>query len=233
MNVLAAILTFQLMLPLYPQAKRYFDFVSSQGFISGWSWVRNTICFMIGGAPWTKSDEPWAGYPEWLARYVENPILFVVAASFAIALILLGAVYLLRRGWASATFVFVMSVCPPITFVFAYFKGFLLYENYVIYSLPGVVACAAAGLTLAASRAQRLPNGKFIVSATVSFALLGYFLYTNSFRRWIVQRPLQQIRESVIYCRGTLDPSRRGASQRAPSLGTSGSNRPHGSTAEP
>ena len=209
-NVLAAIPAFQLMLPLYPQAKKYFDFVSSQGFISGWSWVRNTICFMIGGAPWTKSDEPWAGYPEWLARYVENPILFVVAASFAIALILLGAVYLLRRGWASATFVFVMSVCPPISFVFAYFKGFLLYENYVIYSLPGVVVCAATGLTLAASRAQRLPNGKVIESATVSFAVLGCFLYTNSFRQWIVQRPLQQIRESVMYCRGTLDPSSAG-----------------------
>ena len=206
-NVLAAILALQLMLPLYPQAKQYFDFVSSQGFISGWSWVRNTICFMIGGAPWTKSDEPWAGYPEWLARYIENPTLFVVAASFAIALILLGAAHLLRRGWASATFVLVMSVCPPITFVLAYFKKFLLYENYVIYSLPGVVVCAAAGLTVAASRAQRLPNGKVIVSATASFAVLGYFLYTNSFRQWIVQHPLQQIRESVIFCRGTLDPS--------------------------
>ena len=71
-----------------------------------------------------KSGEPWAGYPEWLARYVQNPLLFVVAASFAIALILLGAVHLLRRGWASATFVFVMSVCPPITFVFAISRSF-------------------------------------------------------------------------------------------------------------
>jgi hypothetical protein len=212
-NVLAAILTLQLMLPLYPQAKQYFDFVSSQGFISGWSWVRNTVCFMIGGAPWTKSGEPWEGYPEWLARYVQNPLLFVVAASFAIALILLGAIHLLRRGWTSATFVFVMSVCPPITFVFAYFKKFLLYENYVIYSLPGVVVCAATGLTLAASCAQRLSSGKFIVSATASFAVLGYFLYTNPFRQWIVQHPLQQIRESVIYCRGTLDPS--GAGQKS------------------
>ena len=35
----------------------------------------------------------------------------------------------------------------------------------------------------------------------------GLFLYTNPFRQWIVQNPLQQIRESVIYCRGTLDPS--------------------------
>ena len=145
-NVLAAILTLQLMLPLYPQGKLYFDFVSSQGFVSGWQWVRNTVCFMIGGAPWTKSGEPWEGYPEWLARYIENPVLFVTAASFAIALVALGACRLLRRGWASATFVIVMSICPPITFVVAYLRKFLLYENYVIYSLPGVVICAAAGL---------------------------------------------------------------------------------------
>jgi len=207
-NVLAAMLTLQLMLPLYPQGKLYFDFVSSQGFVSGWSWVRNTVCFMIGGAPWTKSGEPWAGYPEWLVRYVESPILFVTAASFAIALVFIGAARLLRLGWASATFVVVMAICPPITFVFAYFKKFLLYENYVIYSLPGVVVCGAAGLTLAASCMQRLPGGRAIVSATASFVILGYFIYTNPFRQWIVKHPLQQIRESVIYCRGTLDPSR-------------------------
>ena len=209
-NVLAAILTLQLMLPLYPQAKQYFAFVSSQGFVSGWPWVRNTVCFMIGGAPWSKSGEPWAGYPEWLARHVENPVLFLFAASFAVALILFGAVHLLRLGWASATFVLVMSVGPPITFVFAYFKRFLLYESYVIYSFPGVVICAATGLTLTASCAQRILGGKAIVSATASFVVICYFLYTNPFRQWIVQHPLQQIRESVILCRGTLDPSSAG-----------------------
>ena len=65
--------------------------------------------------------------------------------------ILAGAISLLRRGWASATFVFVMAVCPPITFAVAYFRKFLLYENYVIYSLPGVVVCAAAGILVVAS----------------------------------------------------------------------------------
>jgi hypothetical protein len=206
-NVFAAILAFQLMLPLFPQAKQYFDFVSSQGFFSGWSWARNTICFMIGGAPWTKSGEPWAGYPEWLACYMENPVLFIAVASFAITAILLGALHLLRRGWPSATFVIVMSICPLITFVFAYFKRFLLYENYVIYSLPGAVVCAAAGLSVVASWAQRLPGERIIVPAIASLAVIGYFLYTNPFREWLVQNPLQQIRESVIYCRGTLDPS--------------------------
>ncbi len=150
-NVLAGILALQFMLPLYPQAKLYFDFVSSQGFVSGWQWARNTVAYMIGGAPWTKSGEPWAGYPEWLAAYVDNPVLFWGAASLAITCVALGAFRLLWRSWPSAAFVFVMAICPPITFTVAFFKKFLLYENYVIYSLPGVIICAAAGLTLVGS----------------------------------------------------------------------------------
>jgi hypothetical protein len=198
------------MLPLYPQGKLYFDFVSSQGFVSGWSWVHNTVCFMIGGAPWSKSGEPWEGYPEWLARYVENPSLFATVASLAIGLVTLGAFRLIQRGWASATFVIVMAICPPITFVFAYFRKFLLYENYVIYSLPGVVICGAAGVTLLASWLGRLWGGRPMAWATASCVLLGYFIYTNPFRQWLVKHPLQQIRESVIYCRGTLDPGQLG-----------------------
>ena len=49
----------------------------------------------------------------------------------------LGAYRLIRRSWPSATFVIVMAICPPITFTVAFFRKFLLYENYVIYSLPG------------------------------------------------------------------------------------------------
>ena len=206
-NALAAMLTLQFTLPLYPQAKLYFDFVSSQGFVSGWQWVRNTVAYMIGGAPWTKSGEPWAGYPEWLARYIENPVLFVGAASLAITLIGLGAFRLLWRSWPSATFVFVMAICPPITFLVAFLKKFLLYENYVIYSLPGVIVCAAAGITLAGSFLAKLSGKQTVGVAFAGCLLMGYFLYTNSFRQWLVENPLQQIRESVIYSRGTLDPA--------------------------
>jgi hypothetical protein len=206
-NALAAMLTLQLMLPLYPQARLYFDFVSSQGFVSGWQWVRNTAAYMMGGAPWTKSGEPWTGYPEWLARYVEDPVLFVGATSLAITLVALGAFRLLWRGWPLATFVVVMAVCPSITFAIAFVRRFLLYENYVIYSLPGVIVCAAAGLTLVASLLAKVAGKQTVGLVFAGCLILGYFLYTNSFRQWLTRNPLQQIRESVIYSRGTLDPS--------------------------
>jgi hypothetical protein len=206
-NVLAAALVLQFMFPLYPQAKQYFDFVSSQGFVSGWSWVRNTVGFMIGGAPWSKSGQPLAGYPEWLAYYAENPAFFLTVASFAIGLIALGAFCLARSGWAPATFVLVMTVCPPMTFVFAFFKRFLLYENYIIYSLPGAVVCAAVGTMLVGSSVNRLLKVGLAAPVVAALIVFGYFFYTNPLRQWIVRHPLQQIRESVVYCRGTLDPS--------------------------
>jgi hypothetical protein len=209
-NVLAAILTVQLMLPLYPQGKLYFDFVSAQGFVSGWQWAGNTASYMLGGAPWTKSGEPWAGYPEWLARYVENPTLFVAAASLAIALVGLGAYRLIRKSWASATFVIVMLICPALTFFVALVRRFLLYENYVIYSLPGVVVCAAAGITLLGTWLAAFPGRHVVAWTAAAGVLFGYFVYTNPFRQWLVENPLQQIRESVVYSRGTLDPTAAG-----------------------
>ncbi|HEY5743026.1 MAG TPA: glycosyltransferase family 39 protein [Terrimicrobiaceae bacterium] len=204
-NVLAAALTLQLMLPLYPQAKLYFDFVSSQGFVSGWPGVRNTICYMLGGAPWTKG-EPWEGYPEYFSRYLENPGLFITVASVAVALVTLGGMRLLRHGWVAATFVLVLTICPLFTYLLAYLRKFFLYESYVIYLLPGTVICGAVGLTLAASWIGKLPGARQLVLPVASCILLGYFFYTSSFRQWIVKHPLQQIRESVLYCRGTLDP---------------------------
>ena len=76
--------------------------------------------------------------------------------------------------------------------------------------VDGVVICAATGLSVGASCAQRVLGGKVVVSAAASFIVIGYFLYTNPFRQWILLHPLEQFRESVILCRGTLDPSRVG-----------------------
>ena len=70
-----------------------------------------------------------------------------------------------------------------------------------------MIVCAAAGLTLVASLLVKV-SGKQIVGLIFSGCLVvGYFIYTNSFRQWLVTNPLQQIRESVISSRGTLDPA--------------------------
>ena len=72
-----------------------------------------------------------------------------------------------------------MTVCPPMTFVFAFFKRFLLYENYIIYSLPGAVVCAAVGTMLVGSSVNRLLKVVLATPVVAALIVFGYFFYTN------------------------------------------------------
>lgn len=205
-NAAAAMVTLQLMLPLYPQGKAYFEIVGRQGFVAGWSWVGNTVSFMLGGAPWAKSSSPFDGYPEWLAREMVHPVLFAIAVILASAFILAGAFTLARRGWPGAALVAATFICPLVTFTLAWFKKFLLYECYVIYSLPGLVACAAAGVVVLALALQRMSGTRTAAPAFAALVVAGFFASTAGFRTWLAVHPLQQVREAVIFSRGTLDP---------------------------
>lgn len=210
-NSLAAMLAIQMMMPLFPQARSYFDHVASQGFVAGRSWMINTLCYTLGGAPWTKSGNPELGYPEWMGAEMQNPGMFTFAAVLAMALILLGAGVLLTRGWPSATLVAMTFLCPPITFLVATAQKFLLYECYVIYALPGVISCAAAGIYLVCHHLRKLPGGAVLSVAFAILVLGADFAYTKPFRNWLTSHPLQQMKESVIFSRGTLDPWAPGA----------------------
>lgn len=205
-NAIAGMVTVQLMLPLYPQGQEYFAYVSSQGFTAGTGWMVNTISFMLAGAPWSKSGDLSAGYPELSRFQYEHPAVFLAAAFVAGCLILLGAWRLLRLGWPGFALVAVTFLCPVIIFEVANFKRILLYECYVIYSLPGLVACAAAGAAFLIGRLGELPADRVLAPATAVVLVGGFFAATNSFREWIAHHALQQIRESVVFSRGTLDP---------------------------
>ena len=210
-NSLSAALTLQLMLPLYPQAKAYFDFVSSQGFTAGLGWARNTVCFMIAGAPWSKSGDPSAGYPELLAWHLSSPVGFLIAAALAVFLILLGVARLARAGWMTSVLVSATFLAPPITFLLAHSKKLLLYESYIITSLPGMAACAAAGIAAVSSALGRLPQGRILAPVCATAFVAAFALATRPTREWIRLHPLQQMRESVLLCRGTLDPDAKEA----------------------
>ena len=60
---------------------------------------------------------------------------------------------------------------------------------------------------LVGSSVNRLLKVVLATPVVAALIVFGYFFYTNPLRQWIVRHPLQQIRESVVYCRGTLDPS--------------------------
>lgn len=205
-NSLAAVAAISLMLPLVPQAAAYFDSDYARATALGWPWIRNALCFFSGGAPWTKSGAPESGYPEFLALFLQSPGSFWIFAGLAGGFAVLGLARFLRAGGIMASLAAVMAVPPFITYGISQARQLLLYEPYVIYALPGAIACAAAGVAWAASALGRLPGGRIFAPAFAAFALLGYWQYTNGFRSWLLHHPLQPMRDSVLASRGTLDP---------------------------
>ena len=124
----------------------------------------------------------------------------------------LGAFRLIWRSWTSATFVIVMATCPPITFILvAFFRKFLLDENYVIIFAAGSGRLRCSGSDIARIFAGKASGKQAAGLMLVGGVLAAYFLYNKLLPKWSVKKPLQQIRESVsIHSRGTLDPQAAG-----------------------
>ena len=196
-NSLAAAGAFLFIMPLLPQAKIYFD-LESKGVTIGWYWAKRTLAYLMTGGQWTAP----AGYPA-----VNLPAAGVVVFGVVLGILLVvGLVRFVRRGSRAGALAVTILASPLLTIAFARFRGMFIYENYIIFVLPGLVALVALGIWTVAERFRRLPAGRLLVPAAATVLVLGYFSVTFSVRQWLVRNPLQQIPESVLACRGTLDP---------------------------
>ena len=80
-----------------------------------------------------------------------------------------------------------------------------LFEWYLLFLLPGVVAVVAAGLDDSRIVLSR-KIGATVAFLVVAGFLAGYVIFTTPQRTWLLARPLQQIRESAQITRPVLDP---------------------------
>lgn len=196
-NSLAAMGSFVLILPLLPQAKIYFD-LESKGVAIGWYWAKRTLAYLINGGQWTAPP----GYPA-MNLPEAGVVVFVGVLSL---LLLAGLVRFVRQGALAGVLAVTILASPLVTVAFARFREMFIYENYIIFVLPGLVGLVALGIWTVAGGLRRLPGGRILVPACATVLVLGYFAVTYSVRQWLVTNPLQQIPESVLACRGTLDP---------------------------
>lgn len=200
-NTCAALLLIVLMLPLIPQARIYFEHEGSRQILLGWSWVRSTLSFMLAGVPWAGSaDHVALGN---LAR--EFPFLLKGIIVLAVGLLVIGTVRFARCGFVHACVGLAILATPVLTFLLSRAKGMLIYESYVIYALPGLIALVSVGILLLCRACLRFPGGRILAPLTGLACVAVYGLATQAARQGIVFRPLQQIRESVLACRPVLD----------------------------
>jgi hypothetical protein len=95
-------------------------------------------------------------------------------------------------------------ITAPLAYGISWALGNYLFEWYLLFLLPGVIVLTAAGLDYARQALSRKSGALAFLIIIVFFA--AYIALTTPQRRWLLHRPLQQIRESAQITRPVLDP---------------------------
>lgn len=204
---LAGMLYLQLMLPNLPQLTRYLATDRAIGVLD-LRWHHNVFAHLATGIPWNNSDDPSAGYPElqWMVEL--HPWLKVALIIIPAALLFIGLVRLLATRPAGWLAVAVLILPALAVYAVSRANGNYLYEWYVIFVLPGLVACVALGAEWPTRLLDRWPWGRrFAAPALLCLAGLGYAVASQPARAWMLTHPIQPIKDSVLAVRPSLDPS--------------------------
>lgn len=197
-STVSAMAFFQLFLPCLPQFRNYME--SGNSFRALGFWLKNVGSQMLTGAHWSKTGSLHPPYLETYPVAAAAPVLFGMAAAAAVAAVLLGVFRLCRTGNRGRFLTAVFLVAGPIMVAMASLQQTYLYEWYVSFMMPGLAALAAAGvLWFARGGMSRvvLAVGTLAVFAAVSAPA----------RAFLVAKPVQSIRESVLLTRPSLDPA--------------------------
>ena len=144
-NCFAAVAALQLMAPLVPQLQKYMQTEEARAPI-GLSWVFNTAMYFLAGVPWSKSALATSSYLELMPYAGEHPAFFVGIVATIVGLMLVGYVAMFRLPLPEGPIVAVTLLVPGfVGFAAAKLFQQWLFEWYLIYLLPGLVAGAAVG----------------------------------------------------------------------------------------
>jgi len=214
-NSLSAVAVAFWLFPLLPQVKAYIASQSAQGFVMGWPWFRSVSGYFLLGAPWWKGSTPEVPYPEIVDRMGQHIWVFWVFLGLVAAGFFAGLARFAKLGPAGVAVLLATLIPPWMTYGYSVWSTQIIYESYIIFALPGLLLIVAAGhdalTSLMAPRAGAgRPSEKSTAWAAsiplVAFAVF-FFWLGAPIRSWLVNHPLQAIRESVLLTRPTLDPT--------------------------
>lgn len=195
----AGLTAFQLYLPCVAQLFGHLDDWDAKGL--GWPWVCNVGSRLLTGMPW---HLPGGTLPEMSVLFAQHPVFFGGLMAAVLGLIVLGLARCVSSGMAGSGVALVLILPGPATFLFARLKDTYLFEWYVVFMVPGLMALGALGLStiLAPLAARRLP-----LAVTCAVVLLSsYALATQAARHRLITQPVQFTRDSVLQIRPTLNP---------------------------
>jgi Dolichyl-phosphate-mannose-protein mannosyltransferase len=203
-TLVAGMIFLQLMLPCVPQFAEYLKTGAVEGSLD-LRWLSSYFGLLFAGAPWSSTGRPVSPYMELYPQAASHPILFTALVGAAIFLLAAGALRLGARGPVHALVTLGLLATAPIALGISLACQHYLFEWYLLFLLPGVIAAMATGLDgsrLVVSRKLGTPIAVLIIAGF----FIAYVAFTTPQRTWLLHRPLQQIRESAQVTRPVLDP---------------------------
>ena len=203
-GAVAGMAAFQLLLPSIPQFLAYEKRIMF--FAAHTYWLKNVGCSFLTGTLWSKSGKNPTPYLELMPDSMAHPGLSIVFAVLAVGFFTLGVITMLRRGAPSAWLVWVFLVPGLLLFIAAVVKNKFLFEWYMAFMLPGLVALVAAGVLAAATPFARWKPLRALPVVLSVLVLAGYAVLTTKPRTYLLTRSVQYYRDSVLISRPNLDP---------------------------
>jgi len=208
-NALSSLPAVTLFLPLIMQARQYISDMAEQGFAINAVWVWNEVNYFLLGVPWYRASEAGAEYPEVLFRFGAGIWVYWVILAVATLFAVIGVFRMVNAGLAGITFTAAVLFPPLMTCGFSLVKTQIIYEAYILYALPGLIALVGLGAEFAVGLAgnTRIPRSKMLLGASALLVVLSVYAWaTQPFRSWLMTHSLQPLPESVLMTRGSLDP---------------------------
>lgn len=193
--------------PCIPQLHDYLTGSTQAHGEMGWRWLQELGSYLLSGQNWNQAQDPLAPYPDLHAYVARSCALFAAIVCSVAVFGAAGFVRIIRKGKPEAAAAVVLTLPAFVAFAAAEMRGWYLYEWYLIYALVGAAAFLGAGID---ATGLPWPNkaARWAVPALVTAIFLAAYLdMTRAIRGWMLAKPLEQIRQSVLLTRPTTLPN--------------------------
>ncbi len=202
---LAGSLFLVLVAPWIPQLLRYLENFLYLDF--GIGWLKNLGALLLVGSPWSESGLLISPYLEIYPWVSAHPISFTLFAGGAAFLIGIGGFRWLRGGGFAATMVPVLLLPGPLIYAVAKLRHGYIFDWYLSFMLPGLIALAAVGFVTLSAALFRPPLPRWLAPAAACGLVVLFFRSTEFARSRYLTMPVEPFRESVLATRLSLDPN--------------------------
>jgi len=201
---LAAVVVTQLMLPLMPQIGAYMTASGQHPTNIHHGFMTNAFAYLLLGAPWKQNGDGM--YPVIFPMVMTNHHLALSGAVVALILTGLGFLVFSKRSPLNLLAGATLVISPALALGHALIRNLPIFEWYLIYGILGVASFVAVGADrLGSWISGTRPLQHFSLVPGILLVLV-YAVLSHPVRSWHLEHPLQQIRESVLATRPSLDP---------------------------